>query len=118
MRLEVVPPRNTNERELNEGTLKHVHLTKIAGTAAVVILVAAAIAAQISHERPQPAVSSASEPKPMKDFKKPDAAELKKKLSDDQFAVTQQCGTEPPFHNAYFDNHQAVRRRGVGRTAL
>ena len=42
----------------------------------------------------------------MKDFKKPDAAELKKKLSDDQFAVTQQCGTEPPFHNAYWDNHK------------
>ena len=42
----------------------------------------------------------------MKDFKKPDAAELKKKLSAEQFAVTQQCGTEPPFHNAYWDNHK------------
>jgi peptide methionine sulfoxide reductase msrA/msrB len=40
----------------------------------------------------------------MSDFKKPDAAELKKKLSSEQFAVTQQCGTEPPFRNAYWDN--------------
>src|SRR6188474_3059966 len=42
----------------------------------------------------------------MKDFKKPETAELKKKLSADQFAVTQQCGTEPPFRNAYWDNHK------------
>ena len=42
----------------------------------------------------------------MKNFKKPDAAELKKKLSSEQFAVTQQCSTEPPFRNAYWDNHK------------
>ena len=73
--MEMVFPRNTNERDLDEETLKQVHLTKIAGVAAAVVLLAAAIAAQVSHERPQPAVSSASEPKPMKDFKKPDEAE-------------------------------------------
>jgi len=37
----------------------------------------------------------------MKDFKKPESAELKKKLSSEQFKVTQQCGTEPAFHNPY-----------------
>ena len=42
----------------------------------------------------------------MKDFKKPETAQLKKKLSAEQFAVTQQCGTEPPFRNAYWDNHK------------
>ena len=42
----------------------------------------------------------------MKDFKKPDQAELKKKLSGEQFDVTQKCGTEPAFHNAYWDNHK------------
>ena len=31
--------------------------------------------------------------------------ELKKKLSDEQYAVTQQCSTEPPFKNLYWDNH-------------
>jgi len=42
----------------------------------------------------------------MNPFKRPTAAELKKHLSPEQFAVTQQCGTEPPFRNAYWDNHK------------
>ena len=42
----------------------------------------------------------------MNDFKKPDATELKQKLSSEQFRVTQQCGTEPPYRNAYWDNHK------------
>ena len=41
----------------------------------------------------------------MKEFKKPDQSQLRKELSAEQFAVTQQCGTEPPFRNAYWDNH-------------
>ena len=38
-------------------------------------------------------------------FKKPDAAELKKKLTPEQFAVTQQSATEPAFANEFWDNH-------------
>ena len=41
-----------------------------------------------------------------KSFKKPIAAELRKKLTPLQYEVTQEEGTEPPFHNAYFDNHR------------
>jgi methionine-R-sulfoxide reductase len=41
------------------------------------------------------------------DFKKPDAAELKKKLTPEQFAVTQQAATEPAFNNKYWDTHDA-----------
>jgi len=60
----------------------------------------------VRHGRAEPAEPSTFEPQNMKDFKKPGTSELKKKLSSEQFAVTQQCGTEPPFHNAYWDNHK------------
>src|SRR5712671_5918697 len=78
---------------------------KIAGIAAVVLL-AVGLVALVRHGRAQPAEISTFEPENMKDFKKPEPAELKKKLSSEQFAVTQQCGTEPAFRNAYWDNHK------------
>jgi len=41
-----------------------------------------------------------------KDFKKPKAEDLKKKLSSMQFNVSQNDGTEPPFHNEYWHNEE------------
>src|SRR6266700_2916832 len=55
------------------------------------------LAAQQSHTLAQ---------KDMNTSKKPDAEQLRNKLTPEQFAVTQQCGTEPPFRNAYWDNHK------------
>jgi peptide methionine sulfoxide reductase msrA/msrB len=39
-------------------------------------------------------------------FKKPQHEDLKKMLSEEEFDVTQACGTEPPFRNAYWDEHR------------
>jgi peptide-methionine (R)-S-oxide reductase len=39
-------------------------------------------------------------------FTKPADAELKQKLTPEQYSVTQKDATERPFHNAYWDNHE------------
>ena len=39
-------------------------------------------------------------------YRRPTEAELKRRLSPMQYRVTQEEGTEPPFHNAYWDNHR------------
>ena len=38
---------------------------------------------------------------------KPSDAELRRSLTQLQYQVTQHDATEPPFHNEYWDNHQA-----------
>src|SRR5205085_150140 len=34
-------------------------------------------------------------------------AELRQRLSESQYRVMRECGTEPPFNNAYWNNHAA-----------
>ena len=38
-------------------------------------------------------------------FHKPSDTELRRSLTPLQYQVTQEEGTEPPFHNTYWDNH-------------
>ncbi len=41
------------------------------------------------------------------EYKKPSKEELKKKLTPEQFAVVCNADTEPPFENAFWNNHEA-----------
>ncbi|MBX3732094.1 MAG: bifunctional methionine sulfoxide reductase B/A protein [Verrucomicrobiae bacterium] len=40
----------------------------------------------------------------MSESQTPEASDLRRRLTAEQFYVTQQCGTEPPFRNAYWDH--------------
>lgn len=42
----------------------------------------------------------------MTDYKKPSEAELKAKLTDEQYQITQCSLTEPPFRNEFWNHHQ------------
>lgn len=39
-------------------------------------------------------------------YTRPPDDELKHMLTDEEYEVTQRCGTEPPFKNAYWDEHR------------
>ncbi len=41
------------------------------------------------------------------DYRRPADDEIKAKLSPEQYHVTQEAGTEPPFQNQYWENHES-----------
>jgi peptide methionine sulfoxide reductase msrA/msrB len=80
---------------------------KIAGIAAATLLAAGVFAVVHNSGRAQQTEISTNQiyqPSDMKDFKKPGADELKKKLTAEQFAVTQEAATEPAFQNEFWNN--------------
>jgi peptide methionine sulfoxide reductase msrA/msrB len=78
---------------------------KLAGITAALLLAACAFALVHNSSRAQPPDISTNQMTAMKDFKKPSEAQLKKELTPEQFAVTQESATEPAFRNKYWDNH-------------
>jgi methionine-R-sulfoxide reductase len=89
------------------------NLDKAKKIAAVALMAAGILAIARYTIFAQPAgstVVSTNQPADMKpmdlsNFKKPAPADLKKQLTSEQYAVTQEAATEPPFHNEFWDNH-------------
>src|SRR5207245_4809829 len=76
------------------------HLSLWLGLLGAVVVVAVSIL--ISHAQEQKRRSGKMNP--VKAV--PSDAELRSKLTQEQYRVTRQCGTEPAFHNQYWDNHR------------
>ena len=77
-------------------TLPSLRATRVLAAAALALLLSAGSAS---------AQTAAKGWNPMT-FQKPSAAELKQRLTPEQYAVTQKDATERPFHNAYWENHE------------
>ena len=73
---------------------------------AAVLAMAAAAPLGAQQARTAPARPSTVQPA-RKTYVKPSDAELKQKLTPEQYAVTQKDATERPFANAYWNNHEA-----------
>jgi methionine-R-sulfoxide reductase len=65
------------------------------------------VPSRAAHAQKSAAVTHTRSGYNMSTFKKPTDEELKQKLSQLQYQVTQHESTERPFQNAYWDNHEA-----------
>lgn len=50
-------------------------------------------------------IAAQSKAMAVRSYSKPSDAELRRRLTPEQYQVTQRDATERPFHNAYWDNH-------------
>ena len=81
-------------------TYKHSHKTLWFGLASALVVIVGSILFSYAQTQKK----EAEKMNPAKEV--PSDAELRKQLTKDQYKVTRECGTETPFHNAYWDNHK------------
>ena len=81
-------------------TYKHSHKTLWLGLAGTLVVIVGSLLFGYAQVQKKEAEMQ-NQTKPV-----PGDAELQRKLTKDQYHVTRECGTETPFHNAYWDNHK------------
>ena len=82
-------------------TYKHSRKTLWLGFAGmIVVIVGSLLLGYAQVQRKEAEVMNPTKPVPSD-------AELRRKLTKDQYHVTREGGTETAFHNAYWDNHKA-----------
>ncbi len=82
---------------------RHVRLAVICAVLSAGLMLGLHLRAGERAAPPPPATKGA----PPMTFRKPADDELQKRLTPLQYQVTQHEGTEPPFRNTYWDNHEA-----------
>jgi methionine-R-sulfoxide reductase len=82
-------------------TYKHSGKTLWFGFAGTLVVIVGSILFGYAQTQKKEAEKMNNPTKPV-----PSDVELQRKLTKDQYHVTRQCGTETPFHNAYWDNHE------------
>lgn len=82
-------------------TYKRSQKTLWFGLAGTVVVIVGSILFSYAQTQRKEAEKMMNPTKPV-----PSDGELRRQLTNDQYRVTRQCGTEPAFHNAYWDNHE------------
>jgi methionine-R-sulfoxide reductase len=82
-------------------THKYSYKTLWLGLAGTIVVIVGSILFAYAQAEKKEAEKMDNPAKPV-----PTDADLRKQLTNDQYHVTRQCGTEPAFHNAYWDNHK------------
>ncbi len=80
---------------------RHSHKALLFGLAGTLLVIVGSVLFAYAQTQKKEAEKMNNPTKPV-----PTDAELREKLTKDQYKVTRQCGTETPFHNAYWDNHK------------